>query len=263
MKRLLTALVLCGALFAGGAEKLRIVDATGSDGGAITAALLKLAAGRPDIEVSLQRLDAEIAWEKFEAGDFDVMLVNGSDLPEKHRGRALRYAVGACIACVSAQNPLRNISLGDLRMLLDVPRPRWELVGGSVSEIHRCGVAGRDGQLIGADMLKLPARAREMLLLATMKEAMILAGDDPEALIWGPFTQDMPLSVVALAVDGIAPTRANIRSGRYPLCVFRFAVGSAAPGKAAREFMALLRSGEFARFVEEDGELPELPDARP
>ena len=263
MKRLLTVLALCCALLSGGAEKLRIADATGSDGNAVTAGLLKLAAGRSDIEISLTRLDAESALEKLDAGDFDVVLVNGGDLPQKYRAMAFRYATGACIACVNAQNPLRRISLKDLRMVLDAPRPNWELVSGSASDIHRCGIADRDGRLIGAELLKLPARAREMLFLSTMKEAMLIAGDDPAVLIWGPFTPEIPLTVVPLAVDGVAPTRANIRNGSYPLSVSRFAVSSAAPGKAAQEFLAMLRSGEFARFVEEDGELPELPASRP
>ena len=264
MKRLFTVLALCGALLTGAAEKLRIADATGSNGTAITAALLKFAVEHPDIEASLSRIDAENALEKFDAGDFDVVLVNAGDLPQKYRDRAFRYAIGACIVCVNSQNPLRQISLKELRMVLDAPRPRWELLGGSASEIHRCAVTDRDGRLIEADMLKLPARARDMLLLASMKEAILIAAGDPAALVWGPFTAEMPLTVVALAVEGVAPTRANIRSGRYPLCVSRFAVSSKTPGNAARQFLTMLRSGEFAQLAEEDGELPELPDgARP
>ena len=263
MKRLLCILTLCCALFADGAEKLRIADATGGDGSAITAALLKLAGGRTDIEVSMRTIDAESALEKLDAGDFDVVLVNGGDLPPKYRARAFRYAIGAWIAGVNAKNPLRQISIADLRMLIDAPRPRWELVGGSVSEIHRCGVADRNGRLVGAEMLKLPNRARDIFVLSSMKEAVILAGNDPEALIWGPFTPELPLTVVTLKIDGVAPTRDNIRSGRYPLRVSRFAVSSAAPKRATQDFLALLRSGEFAGLVEEDGELPELPTIKP
>ena len=32
------------------------------------------------------------------------------------------------------------------------------------------------------------------------------------------------------------------------------------PREAAREFLQMLRSGEFAKLLEDDGELPELPE---
>ena len=147
-------------------------------------------------------------------------------------------------------------------MIVDAPRAQWELVGGSASTIHRYGVSSRDGKLVGATMLKLDLRAREITALSTMGEAIILAENDPAALVWGPFMPDLPITVVALEVDGASPTRANIRSGAYPLSIKRFAVSSAEPGRAAREFLALLRSGEFARLLEEDGEITELPEVR-
>ena len=187
MKRLLTALVLFAALLAAGAEKLRIADATGGDGNAVTAILLKLAAERKGLEISFRKLDAEYAFEKLDAGDIDVVLVNGGDLPPKYREKAFRYATRAYIAVVCIKNPLRGVSLKDLRLLVDVPRPQWELVGGSASAIRRYGVADRDGKLVGMEMLKLEPRARETLTLSSMNEAVLLAENDPAALVWGPF----------------------------------------------------------------------------
>ena len=260
MKRQLILIALFAALVLRGAETLRIADATGGDGGAVTALLLKFASERKDLEISFRRLDAESALEKLDAGDFDIVLVNGGDLPEKYRKAAFRYAVKACIAVVSIKNPLRRVSSKDLRLILDVPKPNWELVGGPVSDIHRCVVAARNGGLVGMEMLKLEVRAREMLTLSTMNEAVLLAENDPAALVWGPFMPELPITVVALAVDGVAPTRANIRNGSYPLSVSRCAVSSAAPGGAAKAFLERLRSGEFAALVEDDGEIPELPE---
>jgi hypothetical protein len=111
-------------------------------------------------------------------------------------------------------------------------------------------------------MLKLDLRAREITAFSTMGEAILLAENDPAALVWGPFVAELPITVVALEVDGALPTRANIRSGAYPLSVSRFAVSSAGPGRAAQEFLASLRSGEFAHLLEDDGEIPELPELR-
>lgn len=260
MKRLPTVLALFSALLVFGAEKVRIADATGGEGNAVTGILLKFVAERPGVEISYRKLDAEIALDKLNAGDFDVVLVNGGDLPPKYRPAAFRYATGACIAVVCIKNPLRGVSLKELRMLVDVPRPNWELVGGSAADIRRYGVADRNGAPVGAKLLNLELRAREMLTFSTMNEAVLLAENDPEALVWGPFMPELPITVVALKVDGVAPTRANIRSGRYPLSIGRFAVGSANPGEAAKAFLKMLRSAEFARLAEDDGEIPELPE---
>lgn len=262
MKRLFTLFALFAALLLDGAETLRIADATGSDGDAITGVLFSLNAERPQLELSLRKIDAESAWEKFEAGDFDIVLVNGDDLPQKFRPAALRYSTGAFIAAVNVRNPFRSMKLKDLRLLLDTPRPHWELVGGSASEIHRLAVTARNGEIAGAKLLKLDIRARDMLTFPTVGEAVILAEGDPAALVWGPFTSALPLTVIALEIDGIAPTRANIRSGRYPLSISRFAVGTPRPNDAARRFLELLRSGEAAGLLEADGEIPELPDIR-
>ena len=260
MKRQLVFFALFASLVLRGAETLRIADATGADGAAVAALLLKFASEREKCEISFRRIDAAGALEKLDAGDFDIVLVNGGDLPEKYRGKAFRYAVKACIAVVSIKNPLRRIGVKDLRLILDIPKPNWELVGGSVSDIHRYGVSARDGGPVGMEMLKLDIREREMLLLSTMNEAVLLAENDPAALVWGPFMSELPITVVALTVEGVAPTRANIRSGRYPLSVSRFAVSSAAPGGTAKAFLERLRSGEFAALVEDDGEIPELPE---
>ena len=262
MKRRLAIFALFAALLAAGAEKLHVADATGSDGDAITGILLSLAAERPQLELSVRKLDAESAFEKLDAGDFDVVLVNGDDLPQKYRAAALRYSTAAFVAAVNIKNPLRNIRGKDLRLLLDTPRPRWELVGGSAAEIHRFAVITRKGGIAGAKLLNLAIGGEGMMTFPTVGEAVILAESDPSALVWGPFASTLPLSVVALRIDGVAPTRAEIRSGNYPLSVGRFAVCAERPNEAARKFLELLRSGEAAQLLEADGEVPELPEVR-
>lgn len=261
MKRLLAGALVFAALIGRGAETLRIGDATGSRGGAVAAMLYLLAARNGEVEVSVNRLDAASALEKFDAGDFDVVLVNDRDLPEAKKRSAFRYAVKAYIAVVGVKNPLRGLGKADLRLLLDTPNARWELCGGPDVAVRRCGAAGPDGRPEGLEVLDLKTVPPGMLMFESMNEAAFLAGADPAALAWGPYASQLPLSVTALAVDGAAPTRANIRSGRYPLCIGRWALGREKPGRAAAEFLRLLRSAEFARLAEDDGEIAELPGA--
>ena len=260
MKRLTLALLSLCALCLGAAEKLRITDSTGGEGRAI----LRLAAElglQHGWEISIHSLDASAALDKLDAGETDLVLVNGSDLPDGRHAASRRYSTAAYIAVVNRKNPLRRMGAADLKMIFGVPRPKWELVGGSAADIHRLAVRARNERFIGEKILDLTMPLKGVFILDTAEEAFTLAENDPEVLFWSTFATELPTELVAVEVDGIAPTRSNIRSGRYPFCVPRFAVFPAAPTAAAREFLRMLGSGEFAKMLEDDGELAELPAA--
>lgn len=258
MKRLTTALLCLGALCLGAAEKLRITDATGGEG----CAILRLAAElgqKHDWEISIHSLESSAALDKLDAGETDLVLLNGSDLPAGRHSR--RYSTAAYLAVVNRKNPLRRLGAADLKMIFGVPRPKWELVGGSAADIHRLAVRARNERFAGEKTLNLPMPSEGIFLLDTPEEALTLAENNPEVLLWSAFMPDLPQEVVAVEVDGVAPTRSNIRTGRYPFSVPRFAVFPAAPSAAAREFLRMLDSGSFAKMLEDDGELAELPVA--
>lgn len=260
MKRLTLTLLSFCALCLGAAEKLRITDATGSEGSAI----LRLAAElgqKHDLEISIHSLEASAALEKLDAGETDLVLLNGSDLPGERRPNSCRYSTAAYIAVVNRKNPLRRLGAADLKMIFGVPRPKWELVGGSAADIHRLAVRARNERFAGEKTLGAPMPSGGIFLLDTTEEALTLAENDPEVLLWSAYVPDLPRDVVAVEADGVAPTRSDIRSGRYPFGIPRFAVFPAAPSAAAREFLMMLGSGSFAKMLEDDGELAELPVA--
>lgn len=259
MKRLpVITLLLFAMLTAAAEEKLRIIDATDSGGSAVVQLALGIGRKR-NCEVSLHTLDAATALEKLAANETDVVLLNRNDLPQPAPKNSFRYATGAFLAVVSAKNPVRRFSSADLKLLFGVPSPKWELVGGDSVPVTRIAVRSRRGAFFGAERLGIKSAAGT-LLLATVDEAILVAESDPNALVWGPFMADIPVAAVAAEVDGVAPTRAAIRSGRYVFSIPRYAVGGDKIGEAAREFLQMLRSGEFAELLEEDGELPELPE---
>lgn|GEM_PF-5755132 len=259
MKRLTTALLLlAGALCLGAAERLRITDATGSEGSAI----LRLAAElghRHNYEVSIFSLEASAALEKLDAGETDLVLVNGADLPAERRKNSRRYATAAYLAVVNTKNPLRDVKADDLKLLFGIPSPKWEIVGGSAAGVHRMAVRARNERFAGEKLLRLSMPQGGIFLLDAMEEALTLAEHDPQVLLWGPFAAELPLRVAAVSVNGVAPTRENIRGGRYLFSIPRFAVFPERPSAPTREFLRLLGSGGFARMLDDDGELAELP----
>ena len=97
MKHLTLALLRLGALCLGAAEKLRITDATGSEGRAILRLAVDLGQ-KHGWEISIHSLDVSAALDKLDAGETDLVLVNGPDLPAGRHAVSRRYSTAAYIA---------------------------------------------------------------------------------------------------------------------------------------------------------------------
>ena len=248
----LAAFALCAG------EKVRITDASG--GGCDTLGRFAMTwAARKGLELSVRKLDAEMALEKLGAGDIDLVLLKPEALPAGSGWRRRVCAYRALVAAVNVRNTVRSITRSQLKMLLTETRPAWSAVGGDGVDVHRYGVKTEDGKLFGAKELNLFSAADEILLLGTFAEALLLAEADPAALALGPYDPELPERVTALAVDGAAPTRGNIRSGAYPLRETYSVVLGPAPSPAAKELFELLDTKEFYAMLEADGLIPPAP----
>lgn len=97
-----------------------------------------------------------------------------------------------------------------------------------------------------------------MLVAATNQECDAILAHTPGAV--GPSTLTQLLteapSLTPLALDGVAPTAANLASGAYPLAKTLFVVVGAHPAERARHFVAYLGSPEARRILERTGNLP-------
>ena len=243
------------ALALGAGEKVRITDSSG--GGCDTLGRFAMPwAARKGLELSVRKLDVETALERLVAGDTDMVLLKQDALPSDFAGKRRICAYRALVAAVNVRNPVRSITRSQLKKLLTESRPTWAEVGGDAVDIHRYGVKGENGKLLGEKELNLFAAADEMLLLETFGEALTLADVDPAALTLGPYEPELPEHVTALAIDGAAPTRRNIRSGAYPLREAYWVVIGPTPLPAAEELFGLLGTKEFYAMLEADGLIP-------
>ena len=261
MKKLATLLLLAAAaLFAAGADKLRITDATGSG----LAAFGRLAfsfATESGVEIAYHRLEGSSALEKLAAGETDIVLLNTDAIPENFSGTRRRCAYRALIAVVNVRNSLRGITRNHLKRLLTEPRPSWDHRGGSGAPVHRAALKGRDGKPAGFGQLHLFRSASGILTLESVEQLWLFVGANVEALAVAPFAGELPDGLIKLKIDGAAPTRADIRSGKYPLTETFAAVTAPEAPAAAREFLRRLGGREFSDLLEEEGAMAPLPSA--
>ena len=261
MKKPLTLFLLAAAaLFASGAEKLRLTDATGSG----LAAFSRLAfafATRSGTEIAYHRLEVSAALEKLALGETDVVLLKADDIPKDFSGTQTVCAYRALAAVVNMRNPLRGITRNHLKRLLTEPRPSWDHRGGSGAPVHRAALKGRDGKPAGFDQLHLFRTASGILTLGSVEQLWLFVGANTGALAVTPFTGDLPDGLIPLKIDGVAPTLQNIRSGKYPLTEAFAAVTVRDPPAPVRGFLRELDGRGFADLLEDEWVLAKAPSA--
>ena len=92
------------------------------------------------------------------------------------------------------------------------------------------------------------------------RSSFILLSTDPLGMACFDITRYNEDRVRLLTVDGIAPTLANFRSGKYPLTTVWYLTFPEKPTDAERSLIRYIRSRKFAAMVYQDGMLPELPE---
>ena len=171
----------------------------------------------------------------------------------------VRYLVAqdALSVYVNHDNPVRDLSIEQLRGIFDGSLSRWSMVGGSsrdVVVIIRPPSSGshrffRDHVLSGA-----PYSSRAVAV-PTTRGVLMAVEDDSAAIGYGGVAYRLE-GVRQISVDGFAPTPENVGLDRYALARYLvFYTASPATG-VARRFIDWCLSTDGQRVVEEVGYIP-------
>jgi phosphate transport system substrate-binding protein len=159
---------------------------------------------------------------------------------------------------VHAQNPVRALSLAQLRAIYAGGIRNWREVGGANASItvitREDGSGTRDTfqeRVMGAGV----SIAREALVTAYSGGLRKMVAEDPHAIGYVTFSQ-LDERVHAIALDGVLPTEDTIRDGRYRLQrPFLFLARGASTGASA-QFLAFVLSPRGQAIAREEGLAP-------
>ncbi|MBC8099724.1 MAG: substrate-binding domain-containing protein [Armatimonadetes bacterium] len=144
---------------------------------------------------------------------------------------------------VNPANPLRNLTLDQLRAVYQGRHPAWRALGGGDDPL--VVFSQEDGSDTRAEFERLVMGQRRVTLgarLVTSSAAMLEAVAATPGGIGYVSLAALDTRVRALTLDGIAPTQANVAQQLYPLRSTVFAVGLAEPAGAYRAFFGWVQS---------------------
>lgn len=198
----------------------------------------------------------------------DAVLTDaGSEIRAGDGMTLLPYAVEAVVAAVAQNNPVSGVTAAELKRIYSGRIANWNALGGPDAAIVRAGVGKNapgerafqrcvmnrkafDGGPVKPGDEVLPG----MILYRKPAEAGVLAQGGSGVIVFGTPALGRVPGLKLLTVNGVAPTRENIRSGKYPLTLTR-CVCFRERG-ALREFLRKLPEFAAARALTADDFLP-------
>lgn len=184
-------------------------------------------------------------------GSAELALVDGPPPVEMAREAARRgvvfqtstLAYSAMVAVVHPDNPVRSLTVDQLKYIFSGRIADWKMVGGKSGPIQVVIGTPTSGltqawhaNLLGDDLL---FSSRAIVALGRDKGARVAAS--PQAISFmvpGELARPGNQGLRVLQVNGVAATPETVRDARYPLRTAVSVVTRSTPGPAERQFIA-------------------------
>jgi phosphate transport system substrate-binding protein len=158
---------------------------------------------------------------------------------------------------VNRTNPVRGLKVEELAGLFDGRIRSWAEVGGenlAVVAVVRPPSSGSH-RFFRDHVLKGASYRADASTVARTSGVLDTVAADPAAVGYGgvAYTRD---GVVAIALDGVAPTAEGVRSGAYPLARYLVFYAVAPPTGAAKSFIDFCLSPAGQLIVADVGYVP-------
>jgi phosphate transport system substrate-binding protein len=221
---------------------------------------------RPGVAVIVEGGGTSTGVEAIIGGDASICAASRPLAPnevqrlfDRHGTLGVRHLVArdALSVWVHPDNPVRNLSLGQLGGIFAGTLTRWSEVGGADREIAvvvRPPSSGtfrffRDSVLGGG------AYSGASVTAASTAEVVRRVAEDSAAIGYGgaAYARD---EVRACAIDGALPTSRAVEEGRYPLTRHLVFFTTAPPEALEREFIDWCQGADGQEVVAETGYLP-------
>jgi len=185
--------------------------------------------------------------------------VNGEIHPEERDAELVQVAWDAMVVVVNPINPVSDISMENLKKVYDGEISNWNEIGGVDRPI---GIVARAGKTNGVGYMyrhlvfgdadyTIKARALEVKNTGPLEKKVEKI---QTAIAIDGISSAKKRNLKFLSLDGVAPTKENIASGRYPL--FRplyITINKNNPSAEAKKFIQFALSPEGQAIISEQG----------
>jgi phosphate transport system substrate-binding protein len=215
-------------------------------------------ARRPDVFVSVQGGGSTAGVRAALDGAAQIGLSSRALTPaESSRLRAVAVARDGIVLVVHPQNPVRDLTLRELRALYAGEVRDWSSLRGRAARITAITREEGSGTRAAFELLVMDGRtiANSTLVQDSAGTVRQMVGSDPAAIGYISIGL-VDATVKALSLDGVAANEASIDAGDYPLVrPFLFVLPAALDPKAA-DFLAWVTGPQGHTLLRQEGLLP-------
>ena len=202
-------------------------------------------------EFAITRMTPAEAMKKLTDNEIELVVIEKRDVPADFNGIRRDFAAEALVCYTGVGNPLRTLSIRQLKEIWQEELPVWKKYNGEFNEIKRQGLTMNSGGFVEARFLGGVLRNNGVYRSKNISRAWLFCTSS--ALLCAPYVEKCPAGIVALAVDNVSPSAENIVSGRYPLNLRYEILSKKQISAAAVRFLELLYSPEYSDMVRESG----------
>ncbi len=262
----LTAFFIAGPLQASDLDAFRDLSGTLKiSGGTAHIPVMKEAAKRimrlaPKIRITIAGGGSGVGIKQVGEGLVDIGNSGRKPTPgeiAKYNLTLFKWAVDGVAAVVNPRNPVRSLTTQQLRDIFAGKIDNWKAVGGPDRKIDlytRDKASGTRAVFWKKALAKGPISPKANFVISNGAMKAAVAGD-PGAIgyVSVGYIDD---SVAPVALDGVTPTLANVKNGRYPVARGLYSNTRGEPRGLTRAFIDYLFSAEGQRIAADKGFIP-------
>ncbi len=164
----------------------------------------------------------------------------------------------AFVFIANENNPVNGLSLNEIQRIYTGELTNWDQVGGPQGKIHpyqRDAQSGSQQLMLSLVMKDLPMVAAPLLVLLKMIAPFYAISEDLQGIGYSVYYYEENMAptekIKLLAVDGIKPDHASIRTRRYPFTTEVYVVvrADSPPPSIAMRFRDMLLSAAGQEMV--------------
>ncbi len=215
----------------------------------------------PDIRVSVQGGGSGTGIRQVGEGIIDIGAAS-RELTEEERKRypnlvATPIALDGIAVIVNPQNPVNDLTLEQVRKIFTGEIRNWKEVGGEDAEI--VVVIREEGSGTRKVFKELVLKGKDYASNALQKQSN---GAVKETVANNKYAIGyiglgyVDESVKALKINGVKPTKENVKNGKYPISRRLYLITNGQPQGVTKKFIDFVLSEEGQRIVEQTGYIP-------